>query len=604
MQNWCGGLVNSRSHLKKFFLIPFIFGSLFIGGTKAFSCKDTLEVHENINQGILALFSQNYSKSKNIPKNVFIAKLQGNKIYDKLYSAIYGMLKSEISLNTSKALRYKVRRDSCSCPYSLFPVVDTVLESGVNGYTADLVKSSETYRFCDAASIPLVHYTEQPRQIGSLYICRFVPVVKCTYQISIDLKMDDPQSFVELNTPGSKLILHKINNNIILESYFKDPSGNIKCESISFENTGERSNFAIIFDGQNKTNTIFAKDGDCIITPFYNTDRQRLPYVDISNGYIKFTSFILGKGTYLDVDIQSISQIVDRKLITAIGSNRILPFGIDGPHFRNTTEQGIRYLNSKKNKGTIWFDIELLEQYSEEDREYLRSLVINESWNVGVHYSKELNSFPLEQAYKIMNEGYLYVYEIIGQKPTSWCSMRNRDNILHARYAYENLGMLWRNGDSGIHTEKYIGSLEDNTWEWWKTASVAGMAHPVFTHELDLDPAVKYSISRSKFRNWVDNYESNNMSIVSFHEYDQVSRNTYDASFENLQYTENSVLFDAHTNGGIAFVNVNVKAGRDTQVYDNTSGKFLDYDIEQDNSITFWVENNHSYIIELNSAEY
>lgn len=577
-------------------------GSLFIGGTEALPCKDTPKTRVNTDQGILTLFSQNYSKSNSAPKNIFIAKLQGNKIYDKLYSAIYGMLKSEISFKTSKALQYKVRRDSCSCPYSLFPVADTVLESGVNGYTADLVKSSETYMFCEAASIPLIHYTEQPRQIGSLYICRLIPMVKCTYQISIDLKMDDPQSFVELNTPGSKLILQKISNNIILKSYFKDSSEDIRCESISIGNAAEKSNFEIIFDGHNKTNTIFAKDGDCIVTPFYNTERQRLPYVDISNGYIKFTSFVLGKGTHLDVDIYSISQIADRKIITAIGSNRMLAFGIDGPHVRNTTEQGIHYLNSKKNKGTIWFDIELLEQCNEEDLEYLRNLVINDSWDVGVHYSKELNSFPLEQAYKIMDEGYLYVYEKIGRKPTSWCSMRNRDSIIHALYAYENLGMLWRNGDSGIHTEKYIGSLEENTWEWWETASRAGMVHPVFTHELDLDPAIKYSISRSKFRNWVENYESNNMSIVSFHEYSQISRNTYDASFENLQYTENSVLFDAHTNGGIVFVNVNVKAGRDTQIYDNTTGKFLDYDIEQDNSLTFWVEDNHSYIIDLNSA--
>ena len=595
--------MNSRNRLKMCFLIPFVMGSLFIGGAEAFPCKETTKTRENIDQGILTLFSQNYSKFNSVPKNVFIAKLQGNKIYDKLYSAIYGMLKSEISFKTSKVLQYKVRRGSCSCPYSLFPVADTVLESGINGYTADLVKSSETYRFCEVASIPLIHYMEQPRQIGSFYICRLIPMVKCTYQISIDLEMDDPQSFVELNTPGSKLILQKVNNNIILESYFKDSSENIRCESISIGKAAEKSDFEIIFDGYNKTNTILVKDGNCIVTPFYNTDRQRLPYVDVSNGYIKFTSFVLGKGTHLDLNIYSISQTSERKLITAIGSNRMLAFGIDGPHVRNTTEQGIRYLNSKKNRGTIWFDIELLEQYNEEDIEYLRGLVINNSWDVGVHYSKELNSFPLEQAYRIMDEGHLYVYEKIGRKPTSWCSMRNRDSIMHALYAYETLGMIWRNGDSGIHTEKYIGSLEDDTWEWWETASKAGMVHPVFTHELDKDPAIKYSISRSKFHNWVENYESNNMSIVSFHEYSQINRNTYDATFDNLQYSENSVVFNVHTNGGIALINVNINAGRDSQVYDNTSGEFLDYDIKQDNSITFWVENNHNYIVYLNSSE-
>ena len=153
--------------------------------------------------------------------------------------------------------------------------------------------------------------------------------------------------------------------------------------------------------------------------------------------------------------------------------------------------------------------------------------------------------------------------------------MRNRDNITHAIYAYENLGMFWRNGDSGIHAEKDVGNLDDDTWEWWEPASRAGMVYPVFTHELDQEPAIKYSISRSKFRNWVDNYYSNNVSIVSFYEYNQVNRNTYDAYFDNLEYNESLITFDAHTNGARALVNVNINAGKNTQVYDNTLNKFL-----------------------------
>jgi hypothetical protein len=196
-----------------------------------------------------------------------------------------------------------------------------------------------------------------------------------------------------------------------------------------------------------------------------------------------------------------------------------------------------------------------------------------------------------------MDEGYLYVYEKIGRKPTSWCSMRNRDNITHAIYAYENLGMLWRNGDSGIHAEKDVGNLDDDTWEWWEPVSGAGMVYPAFTHELDLEPAIKYSISSSKFRNWVDNYNSNNASIVSFYEYSQINRNTYEASFDILQHTESSVIFNARTNGSDALVNVNIRSGENTRVCDSTSDKFLRYKIEQDKSITFRVENNHTYYI-------
>ena len=123
------------------------------------------------------------------------------------------------------------------------------------------------------------------------------------------------------------------------------------------------------------------------------------------------------------------------------------------------------------------------------------------------------------------------------------------------------------------------------------------MTIPVFTHELDRDPAIKYSISHSKFRTWVDNYYSNDIPVISFYEYNQVNRNTYDAYFDDIEYNKSRITFDAHTNGYQALVNVNVTAGEDTQVYDDTTDKAIDYTLEKDKSINFWVENNHTYSI-------
>ena len=125
------------------------------------------------------------------------------------------------------------------------------------------------------------------------------------------------------------------------------------------------------------------------------------------------------------------------------------------------------------------------------------------------------------------------------------------------------------------------------------------MIYPVFTYEIDQDPAVKYSISNSKFRNWVDNYFSNNVSIISFYEYSQINRNTYNAYFDGLKRSADLIQFNAHTNGARSLINVNVSAGKNTQVYDSTSGEFLNYTPEKDSSITFWVESNHTYNIYL-----
>lgn len=582
-----------------FMLIIFSTGELgFLSDT------NNSKIVENVNQGNITLFSQNYSEANNVPNNIFIAKIQKSTLPESVYSTVYGMQKSEILLEgTPKELKYTVTRNSSLIPDSLLSVTDTIACCGINEYAGHLKKPVETCNFCKCASIPISCYLEEPREVGSLYICNLTPMVKCTYEISMDVSTDDQQSFVELDSPGSKLIIQKIDNSAMLKSYFQSDLVNIKFKTICIGNATERLDFKILFDGENKTNTICTKNGSYIVTPFYNLDRQKLPYVDFSNGYIKLTSFVLGEGTYLDVNISSINQKADRKFITPIGDSRMIPFGLDGPYPRNLTEQGINYLNSKGDRGTIWFDVRDLEKRNKTDLEYLRNLVNNNSWETGIHYSKELDSLPLEEAYKVMDEEYSYVYEKIGHKPISWCSMRNRDNITHATYAYEKLEMFWRNGDSGVHAEKLVGGLYDDTWEWWEPASQHGMSYPVFTHQLDKDPAIKYSISSSKFKAWVDNYDSNNVPIVPFCEYNQINRNTYYAYFDNLEQNKRCVTFDAHTNGVRALTNINISAGSNTQVYDGSLDKPLDFKLEQDKSITFWAENNHTYKVYPNGIE-
>ena len=281
----------------------------------------------NINQGNILLFAGNYSENNGVPGNAFVAKLQNNGTSDILYSTIYGIHESKVIFdNSSMRLKYTTTRDCSPVSYFILPVVDPITNFGIDTYLGYFKKSSKTYNFCKCASIPLIHYLEQSKQAGSLYICGFTPMAKCTYQISMDINTDDPESFVELNSPGSRMIITEIGNKSILKSYYKSPSGELKYETIYLENAGERSDFKIIFDGFNKTNTIAVNDGTCIVTPFYDLERQKLPYVDFSNGYIKFTGFVIGKGTFLDVNIYSIDQYADRKFITAIGDSRMLAF--------------------------------------------------------------------------------------------------------------------------------------------------------------------------------------------------------------------------------------------------------------------------------------
>jgi hypothetical protein len=349
------------------------------GELGSFPDTNSSKIVENINQGNITLFSQNYSEANNVPNNIFIAKIQKSTLSDKVYSTIYGMQESKILLEgTPKELKYTVTRNSSPISNSLLSVTDTIACCGINEYSSHLNKHTETYNFCKCTSIPISYYLEEPREVGSLYICGLTPMVKCAYEISMDVNTDDQQSFVELDSPGSKLIIQKVDNNIILKSCFKNDSNNVISKNISIGNATERLDFKIMFDGENKTNTICTKNGSYIVTPFYSLDRQKLPYVDFSNGYIKFTSFVVGDGTFLDVNISSINQKADRKFITPIGDSKIIPFGLDGPYPRNTTGQGINYLNSKGDRGTIWFDVRVIESCNKTGLEYLgRALLVS-----------------------------------------------------------------------------------------------------------------------------------------------------------------------------------------------------------------------------------
>lgn len=575
-----------------------------IGDLGSSSYPDNPKILPDTNQGSFILFSQNYSEASSIPGNVFIARSNyyPNSV-DNLYTKIYGKEKSEIVFeNTTKEIKYTVSRDSPIIPYSLLSYTDLIARNELIQWTEYLVKPVNTVAFCNCASFPILDYIEQPKQEDSLYVCNLTPMVKCTYEITMDIDTDDPQSFVELQSPGSKLIIHRIDNNTKLTSYFQTNPSTIECKSLPIGNS-RKSNLKIIFDGENKTNTIISENGSYIITPFYNINRQTLPYTDFSNGYIKFVPYIIGKGTYLGINISSIDQRVDRKFITPIGDSKMIAYGLDGPYPRNLTGQGIEYLNSEGDSGTIWFDVEDISKWNETDLAYLRNLVHNNSWEVGVHFSKELNSLPLDEAYRTMDKEVEYVSGKIGKKPTSWCCLRNNDGIEHAIYAYNKYGMYWRNGDSGIGAEPVVGNLDDDTWNWWERASHAGMTHPVFTHQTDKEPAIKYSISPSKFKTWVDTYYSNNVSIVPFYDYSLISRNTHDAAFDNISSDGTSIQFLATTNGARSLINMNVSAGHNTRVYDNTNDKFLSYELEKDKSITFWVENNHIYKVFLNDTD-
>jgi hypothetical protein len=130
-----------------------------IGDLGSSSGTNSPKTINNNNPSYIMLFSQNYSDANNIPKNIFIAKIENTTTFDNMYSKIYGKDKSEILLeNSSKGLGYTTARNSPLIPYSLLSYADMVASCGIIRWAEYLIKPVKMVAFCNDASFPLQQF--------------------------------------------------------------------------------------------------------------------------------------------------------------------------------------------------------------------------------------------------------------------------------------------------------------------------------------------------------------------------------------------------------------------------------------------------------------
>jgi hypothetical protein len=537
-------------------------------------------LQENPDQGKILLFHQNFSECNQIPHNLFSGapSATGNSLPGKIYQFFWGEQKSEVVYDPEKRIVHTSRR------IRGFPWVYSEKFFFLFHFTqSDAIKT-----------LFKIFFLRDIQKTRSLYICGLVPMTKCDFTIELEKK--DEKGFVILQTPGARIVVDRKNpGEYTVDSFFDSPSKKFVFKRLIVPTKKGKLFLKVSFDGKSKTNTISGNDQNPILTPFHTLSSSQLNYPSFSHGYIKISTIAMPDQGSSSTFIYSVSQSAPRKMITPIGDKNIQPLGFDGPHQYTCLKKGIAYMEKWGYRGTIWFDIEYLkdEQYVS----FLKTLMFNKSWEAGIHYSKSLTALPLADAIAMIADEYDSVSSPLDTFPKSWCSLRSRDSVFFANLIFEKFKMIWRGGDSGDHAEPYVGNLDDSTWDWWSPATRAGIIYPVFTHQTDREPAIPYSISFSKFKDWIDNYQANGISIIPFGEWWRINANTNDMLITNLSLRDNTVTFRVKTNGERGVINVNTPGTPGLEVLDHNSHTIINWTQGLDDSIIFSVESDHEYEI-------
>lgn len=475
---------------------------------------------------------------------------------------------------------------------------DNIIKSMPEGfYLADILPRlvrNQTLEFNQ--SLNCIDLKTYQNSTGMLYVSGLYPTTDSTVTFELGVDQDGRSAssikssncFIAIRCDGKNYRLYSFwtdNNNATNGLYFEIPVKSLKDNKIKFD---------IISDERKRINTIKYNKSIYLKTPYVNPNQRDLPYTYLTQPIIQIHNNLSSNNTYCTLHIYNIEQKIPRRVITPYGTKTKSGFGLDGPHDLIYIMGGINYMTDRGHVGTIWADI----RYLDESKIAFIKNLLNNGWGLGIHYSKELTTLPLKDAYSLMDSEYAAISDIFSTSPTTWCSLENKDNITHAIYAYKKHGMIWRNGNAGVNYLPNVGNLDNNSWYWWYRSANNSVIYPTFTHRLDQKKAIKYSIDYSKFRHFIDVYTNKNIQMVGFEEYYKKNINQKEANITILEKNDSNMIFSVKTNGYPCNVNVLIEnISPAIKILDMTSNETLRYDLNDDKSITFETKNMHTYKI-------
>jgi hypothetical protein len=455
------------------------------------SSTDRPVLSGNYRDGNLAVFHQDYSTMSAVPSNVFL----GNVI------APYAVVNQTLSYDKSaKAL-------------------DLHMTGGRLGTM-----------FISGLSPSILTNTSFDVSLGRANQDHGVNIIASNCWLEIQVRDGIPSDGIQIN------------------SYYYDSTGSLISKKVFLTDLGykdyARFTVTIATDNHLGTNAVSFNGVQQLVTPLYSKGGSPnvTAYDQFTNPYIEIYGGDPGQSGWTDIKLYSVTQTVPKyHYIPPISDPDITSFGLDGPHRYDTVDAGIAMLESHGVRGTIWADVGIQKIYSSENITKLKGLLAN-GWELGIHYSKGLADMPWANATAVMDSEYDTISAIFGQAPTSWCSLENADNATLADYAYTHLGMVWRNGDNGVNGLTNVGNVDEDNWPWWEAAISAGMVYPSFTHELDLNPPIAFSLSPDDLARYIDSYAAKGIEVVPWHEYWTTAQNTYHTTISNFEVEDGRVI--------------------------------------------------------------
>lgn len=436
---------------------------------------------------------------------------------------------------------------------------------------------------------------------GMLYISGLYPTTDSILDFEIGIDQDGrAESYI--NTSSVSVMIHRDNGTYRLYSIWYSNNGSIRRPYLEIPQVDASHNkikFTLINNENDRHNIIKFNDSLQLKTPYVYAGARYLPYTFLSHPILQICNKIFSNGTYCTLHIYSIEQRIPRRIVTPFGTRRESAFGLDGPHSLDKIVKGVEYMTEKGHTGTIWADVRYVDA---NNIPFIKNL-LDDGWELGIHYSKELSTLPQEQAYSLMSSEYINISKIFSIKPTSWCSLRNRDNINHAIFAYNELGMIWRNGNAGVYYFPNVGNLDNSTWNWWKESINNSAIYPSFSHRLDEEHAIAYSIDHAKFKTFIDGYTNSDIKITGFERYYKTNANQKEAKISILKKNKKHLVFSIKTNGYPCNVNVfPEEISSPINVTDLTAGKASSFHLNDDLSVAFEALDDHTYNISYDSG--